>query len=52
MRWKRKIQKGDRIQIPSDYLEWLGLRKGDFVLIDEAGKNKLLLKFVKNKRLK
>jgi len=45
MRWKRKIQIGDRVQIPSDYLKSFGLKKGDNVIIEESGKKRLVLKF-------
>lgn len=45
MHWKRRIQIGDRVQIPSDYLKSFGLKKGDVVVIEEAGKKRLLLRF-------
>lgn len=45
MKWKRRIQIGDRVQIPSDYLKSFGLKKGDKVLIEESGKRRLVLKF-------
>ncbi len=41
MRWTRRIQIGDRVQIPSDYLKSFGLRKGDVVVIEEKGKKRL-----------
>lgn len=45
MKWQRKIQTGDRVQIPSDYLKSFGLKKGDIVEIEEQGEKRLLLVF-------
>ena len=45
MRWQRKLQTGDRVQIPSDYLKSLGLKEGNIVVIEEKGKKRLLLEF-------
>ncbi len=49
MIWKRKIQIGDRIQIPSDYLEYRGLKKDDLVFLEESGNN-LILSFKKKRK--
>jgi len=45
MKWTRKIQTGDRIQIPSDYLKSFGLKKGDKVIIEEDSDKKLIIRF-------
>ncbi len=45
MRWRRRLQTGDRVQIPSDYLKSFGLKKGAVVIIEEKGKKRLLLEF-------
>ena len=46
MKWKMKIQKLGRIQIPSKYLSAYKIKEGDMVIIQEKGK-KLILTFKK-----
>ncbi len=46
MKWKMKIQKLGRIQIPSKYLSAYEIKEGDMVIIQEKDK-KLILTFKK-----
>jgi len=48
MKWKRRVQKLGRIQIPTAYLKDHGIKEGDAVTIEET-KNGLRL-FIKSKR--
>ncbi len=48
MKWRMKIQKLGRIQIPSKYLYSYKIEEGDIVIIKEKGK-KLILTFKKRK---
>ncbi len=45
MKWINKIQKIGRIQIPMKYLTAYNIKEGNYVLIEEKGKNKLILTF-------
>ncbi len=50
MKWVYKIQKIGRIQIPTKYLTAYNIKEGDYVLIEEADDDKLILTFKVNKK--
>ena len=50
MKWLNKIQKIGRIQIPTKFLTAYNIKEGDYVLIEEADNNKLILTFKVNKK--
>ena len=50
MKWVNKIQNIGRIQIPTKYLTAYNIKEGDYVLIEEADDDKLILTFKVNKK--
>jgi len=50
MKWVYQIQKIGRIQIPTKYLTAYNIKEGNYVLIEEAEDNKLILTFKVNKK--